>query len=373
MISLAEPVLGHLEKQALNDVVESGWLTMGERVAAFEKAFASLHHCDEAIAVGSCTAGLHLALAALGIEPGDEVLVPSLTFVATVNAVLYVGATPVFVDIESLREPHLSLEYASRRVTEKTRAVVVMHYGGYPVDVEKWSEFAGEQGIYLVEDAAHAPGCRTVGERSDVTAFSFFSNKNMTTGEGGMVLARDPAVRRRVRAMRSHGMTSTTLDRHKGHAHSYDVPLLGFNYRMDELRAAVGSVQLENLNKWNARRRDLSDHYRKLLAKACPEVVIPFTEETETVAHLMPVLLPEGGHREKIMDGLRNAGIQSSIHYPPVHGFSHYRNRFPGVALPMTERFSSLELSLPLHPSMTESDVAHVVGSLAALVKSDDP
>ena len=270
VISLADPVLGNEEKEALCAVIDSGWLTMGERVARFERAFADLHGAKDAVAVNSCTAGLHLSLNALGIGPGDQVLVPSLTFVATVNAVLYVGATPVFVDIQDEHTPHISLAEAEIKCTSKTKAVIVMHYGGYPVELPSWRSFADTKGIFLIEDAAHAPAVGDVGPWSDASVFSFFTNKNMTTAEGGMVLARDKNVLENIRRLRSHGMTTVTLDRYRGHAYSYDVTMLGYNYRLDELRAAVGLVQLARLPEWSKRRHELTNLYRESLAVLAP-------------------------------------------------------------------------------------------------------
>jgi dTDP-4-amino-4,6-dideoxygalactose transaminase len=368
MINLSEPQVGEEEKQALCSVIDSGWLTMGERVTEFEDAFARLHRMPAAVAVNSCTAGLHLCLLANNIGQGDEVLVPSLTFVATVNAVLYVGATPVFVDIESEESPHISLQDAKEKMTSRTKAAIVMHYAGYLVDLPAWRKFADENSLILIEDAAHAPAVGEVGRVGDATAFSFFSNKNMSTAEGGMVLARDPAVLERAKNLRSHGMTTNTLDRHRGHANSYDVMRLGFNYRMDELRAAIGLVQLAKLPDWNARRRQLSELYRELFTARCPEVVIPFTRGQETAAHLLPVLLPFGVNRDQLMDGLRSAGVQSSIHYPPVHRFSYYRELFPQVSLPNTENYHARELSLPIHPALKESEVEIVVDTIKGLI-----
>lgn len=367
-ISLADPVLGEEEKQALCAVIDSGWLTMGDRVKAFEKAFAKLHGVRDGVAVSSCTAGLHLCLSALGVGPGDEVLVPSLSFVATVNAVLYVGATPVFVDIDRVTLPHISVTDAEAKCSSKTRAVIVMHYGGYLVDLPAWREFADSRNLILIEDAAHAPAVGEVGCLSDASAFSFFTNKNMTTSEGGMVLARDPLVLERIRYQRSHGMTTGTLDRERGHAYSYDVIMLGYNYRMDELRAAMGLAQLANLPKWNKRRRELTQCYRKAIVDQIPEVTLPFEGNHETSAHLMPVLLSNRVNRQTLMAELRAGGIQSSIHYPPIHQFSYYQKRFPGVSLPQTENFCAKELTLPLHPALSESDIERVVGSLRKAV-----
>jgi dTDP-4-amino-4,6-dideoxygalactose transaminase len=357
-------VLGEEEKEAVSSVIDSGWLSMGDRVAAFEREFAEIHETVDAVAVSSCTAGLHLCLAALGVRPGDEVLVPSLTFVATVNAVMYVGAMPVFVDIESTELPHISLADAQAKCSQRTKAVILMHYGGYLVDIPTWRSFADGQGLKLIEDAAHAPGVGEVGLWSDASVFSFFPNKNLTTGEGGMILARDSSMLEKIRRMRAHGMTTNTLERDRGHASSYDVTMMGFNYRMDELRAALGLVQLARLSEWNEKRRELTGHYREQLARNLPGIGIPFEQAHSTAAHLMPILLPEGFDREKIMMELRRNSIQTSIHYPPVHQFSFYGERFPDVVLPNTEQFSARELSLPLHPSLSKRDVETVVQSL---------
>ena len=372
VILLADPVLGGEEKNALCEVIDSGWVTMGERVAAFERVFANLHGAENAVAVSSCTAGLHLCLKALDIGPGDEVLVPSLTFVATVNAVLYVGATPVFVDIERKDVPHISLTDAKTKCTHKTKAVIVMHYGGYLVELKAWRSFADANGMVLIEDAAHAPGVPGVGRGGDVSAFSFFTNKNMTTAEGGMVLAREPSVLEKIRKLRSHAMTTGTLDRHRGHAYSYDVTMLGYNYRMDELRAAIGIVQLKHLQQWNKRRVELTDVYRQTVSDHLPQVTIPFELGHQTGAHLMPVLLPSHIDRENIMNRLYQAGIQTSIHYPPVHCFSYYRGLFPGVKLQNTETFFAQELTLPLHASLKENDVEKVVYALRDAVSSQE-
>jgi len=370
MIALGDPVLGEDEKRALCSVIDSNWITMGDRVAAFEQAFAELHEAEAAVAVSSCTAGLHLSLKALGLGPGDEVLVPSLTFVATVNAILYVGATPVFVDIENVDLPHMSLADATTMCTPKTKAVLVMHYGGYIVDLPKWRSFADERQLLLIEDAAHAPGLDGVGKWSDAAVFSFFANKNMTTAEGGMVLARDSSVRDHVRHMRAHGMTTGTLDRHRGHAYTYDVTMLGYNYRMDELRAALGLVQLSQLTKWNSRRRELKDYYRRSLAKLAPEIAIPFTQQHKTAAHLMPILLGKDVDRGTFMQRLRNAGIQCSIHYPPVHLFTYYQEHFPGSSLSQTEQFFNREVTLPLHAALKETDIDSIVSAIQEAINT---
>src|SRR5437879_9553517 len=263
MLLVSEPVLGTEEKAALAAVIESGWITMGDRVREFEKAFALLHQTEDAIAVSSCTAALHLILHALGVGPGDEVLVPSLTFVATANCVLYVGARPVFVDIESPEIPLMSLDEAEAKCTARTKAVILVHFGGYLAHRDTWQSFARKKGLLLIEDAAHAPGLPAAGTFGDAAAFSFYGNKNMTTAEGGAIIARDRSLRETIRRARSHGMTSGTRQRLDSRSPDYDVTILGFNYRMDELRAAVGLAQLQRLTGWNDIRRGLSLRYRQ--------------------------------------------------------------------------------------------------------------
>jgi len=371
MLLVAEAAVGADEAAALSEVIASGWITQGERVRRFEQAFAARHGAEDAIAVASCTAGLHLALRALGIGPGDEVLVPSLTFVATVNSVLYVGATPVFVDIESLDRPHIALADAARKCTPRTRAAIVMHYAGYLVDVAAWQAFARSRGLLLIEDAAHAAGAPGIGSNADAAVFSFFGNKNMTTAEGGMVFAADAEVRERVRRMRSHGMTTTSWERSKGHAFSYDVPELGFNYRMDELRAAVGLVQLERLAGWNAARGRLTARYRERLPAACPQVMQPFAAGDTSAYHVLPVVLPDGCDRVQVMQAMRAAGVQTTIHYPCSHQFSYYRKMYPALRLPLSEAFAARELTLPLYPALGDDNVDRVVDALAAALAAD--
>lgn len=373
MLLVAEPCLGEEEAAALAEVVASGWITMGDRVRAFEQAFAETHHVPDAVAVDSCTAGLHLAIAALGVGPGDEVLVPSLTFVATANSVVYCGAIPVFVDVEGVDRPLMSLADAAARCTPRTRAVVVMHYGGRLVDADQWRTFANARGLALIEDSAHAVGAARSPVFGDAAVFSFFGNKNMTTAEGGMVVARDESVLARVRRMRSHGMTATTVERLKGRTFTYDVTMLGYNYRMDELRAAIGLAQLRHLNKWNERRATLTRHYRMLLSDICPDAQVPFAKADGSVHHIMPILLPEGSDRERVMERMREAGVQTTIHYPPVHQLTWYRERFPAVSLPHTELFASRELTLPLHPRMTLQQVELAVRSLSNALRANEP
>ena len=371
MIELGAPILGEAEKQALVAVIDDRWLTMGDRVRRFERAFADLHRVDDAVAVGSATAALQLILAAFDVGPGDEVLVPSMSFVATASVVVHAGATPVFVDIEAADRPHLSLDDARRRITPRTRAVIVMHYGGYAMDLPAWRRLADEHGLLLFEDAAHMAGLAgATGTVSDAAAYSFFTNKNMTTAEGGMVVVPDEARRDRVRLLRSHGMTSSTLDRDRGRAVGYDVVDCGFNFRMDELRGALGLVQIERLPQWTQARVGLTAYYRRRLAEDGPLVRVPFDADHATSGHIMPVVLPDGTDRAAVMAAMRAAGVQTSVHYPAIHQFAYYRDRWSADALAHTESFSRQELTLPLHPALSSDDVDRVV---AALIDSVGP
>lgn len=364
-IELGTPVLGDAEKAALLEVIDDGWLTTGARVRRFEQEFAHLHGVEDAVAVHSATSALQLALTVLGIGPGAEVLVPSLTFVATASAVLHTGATPVFVDVETPEHPHLSLEDAAARVTRRTRAVVVMPYGGYAVDGVAWRSFADAHDLVLIEDAAHAAGLvGRVATVSDAAAFSFFSNKNMTTAEGGMLVVADPERRERARLLRAHALTSSTVERDRGLRDGYDVVDCGHNFRMDELRAAMGLVQLTRLPERNAIRRMLTWHYRGALAESIPGCRVPFGSAHPSTAHLLPVLLPPGTDRATVRAAMRAGGVQTSVHYPPVHRFSYYRQRFGDITLPRTEEFHARELTLPLHPQLTLDDVERVIDTL---------
>jgi dTDP-4-amino-4,6-dideoxygalactose transaminase len=311
-----------------------------------------------------------MACLALGIGPGDEVIVPSLTFVATANAVRYVGAQPVFADICSENDLTISLDSIRRVATPRTRAVIVMHYAGYACDMPAILAWAEENRLPVIEDAAHAVGSwlqdRHLGTWGAAGCFSFFSNKNLSTGEGGMLVTDDDNLAEKFKLLRSHGMTSLTWDRHQGHAWSYDVVATGYNFRIDEIRSALGRVQLTRLNGFNARRRELADLYRALLGQHCPEVGVPFDHHPGVSAHhIMPVLLPGNKDRIGFMESMKTQGIQTSIHYPPVHTFTSFRSdQKQAPVLPLTEQIGAREVTLPLYPLMTDEQVRLVVNAV---------
>lgn len=368
-IPLFELKLGEEEIRAVESVLRSRWLTMGERIQEFERAFADFTGSRHAFAVSNCTAALHLANMALSIGPGDEVIVPSLTFVATANAIRYVGAKPVFAEVTSETDWSISPTDIERKITPRTRAISVVHYAGFPCDMEAIRAIADKHGLAVIEDCAHSPGAtlagRALGTLGDAGCFSFFSNKNMTTGEGGMIITDRDDLAAAFRGLRSHGMTTMTLDRHKGHAFTYDVTALGYNYRMTEMHAALGIEQLKRLPGWNVQRRERVVWYREALG-ALSGVTVPFVEHRGTSAyHIMPVLLPPGADRPAVMEALRARGIQTSIHYRPIHTFSVFANE-PAPGLALTETIGARALTLPLFPAMTQSQVETVVAGLRA-------
>jgi len=362
-------------RRSVDDVVSSGWWSMGARVEEFEREFAALVGVKHAFAVANGTAALHLALLAVGVGPGDEVVLPSLNFVAAANSIAHTGATPVFCDITGADDLNLDPADLEAAVGAKTKAVLVLHYGGYPCDMQAVREIAERRDLIVIEDAAHAPGATWRGEPCGslglVGCFSFFSNKNMPVGEGGMVVTDDDHVAEQLRLLRSHGMTTLTWARHRGHASSYDVLLAGFNYRLDELRAAIGLVQLRRLPAENAGRAEISARYRDAL-HGTSGVTIPFgeVEESTTPAyHLAVALMPEGS-RDDVRAALSENRIQTSVHYPPIHRFSHYSAGGAGRALPRTEEAAERLVTLPLFAHMSDDQVEMVIENVLAALDS---
>ena len=370
-VPLADIDFGEDEIKAVGDVIRSRWLSMGQVTQQFEQEFAAFTGTKHALAVTNATAALHLACVAAGIGPGDEVIIPSLTFVATANAVRYTGATPVFADLESLDWLNISPSSIEACITDKTRAILVVHYAGFACNMPAIMEIARLHNLIVLEDSAHAIGSelegRMLGTWGGIGCFSFFSNKNMTTGEGGMLTTNNDALAERLRQLRSHGMTSLSWDRHKGHAWSYDVVDLGYNYRIDEMRSALGRVQLGKLLSYNQRRTDLTCQYREWLSELVPQVKMPFEEQRGiSCYHILPVLLPLGTDRIRFMENMKARGVQTSIHYPPVHRFQIYNEEWEkhGRPLPLTEEVASREVTLPLYPTMSEKQVRWVVESV---------
>lgn len=371
-VPLSDIDLDDAELNAVERVLRSRWLSMGPITQEFEAAFARMSGVRHAFAVSNGTTALHLAYAALGLGPGDEVIVPSLTFVATANAIAYTGAQPVFADITGTDDLTLSPEDVERKINPRTRAIAVMHYGGHLCDMDAIGELAHRHSLAVVEDACHAPGAtyrgKGAGALGAVGCFSFFSNKNIAMGEGGMIVTDEEDLAGRIRLLRSHGMTTLTWDRHRGHAASYDVVLAGYNYRLDEIHSAIGLCQLEKLARNNARRAAVAAEYRVALG-GLKGLSLPFQHLapwSQPSYHIFPVILDEEVDRAAFMSHLREHGIQSSIHYPPIHSFTAYRERAGHAHLPVTEAVGRREVTLPLFPTETPEQIRAVVDAVAS-------
>jgi len=357
------------EERAVSDVIKSGWITMGQKTIDFETKFA--HYLGEDVkctAVSSCTAALHMALMALDVKSGDEVIVPALTFIAGLNVVTISGATPVLADCTSYKNWNIDPEDIRKKITKRTKAIMIVHFAGYPCDMDEILKICKEYNLYLIEDVAHAPGGEFKGKKlgtfGDISCFSFFTNKNLSVGEGGMFVTKFDELGKNGRLLRSHGMSSPTLDRFKGRAITYDIEHPGVNYRIDEMRAALGLVQLEKLENANKQRNELVKKYKERL-NSIEGIEIPFDYDFEgkSTYHIFPVLLGIGIDRVKIISILKEEGVQSSIHYPAFSDFSAYHN-FNSKDTPIASEISSRELTLPLYPTMTDNDIDTVVDAL---------
>lgn len=385
-IPLFDLDIGEDEIKAVEKVLRSKWLTMGDVTRRFEEEFARFLDVPYCFAVTNGTAALHLAVLALGIGPGDEVICPSLTFVATANAILYAGASPIFADITGKHDLNISAESIESKITNRTKAIMVVHYGGFPCQMDKILDIARRYNLKVIEDAAHAPGAEFIwrngqgritntkkaGTIGDIGCFSFFSNKNLATGEGGMVVTRNGGLAEKIKILRSHGMTTLTLDRYRGHSYSYDVVDLGYNYRIDEIRSALGLVQLGELKEKNERREALATCYQERL-REMEGLGVPFQSFTHKSSHhIFPVLLQANVDREVFMNELREKRIQTSVHYPPIHQFSYYEKRFgkKDKDLTWTEHVGSHEVTLPLYPSLTEEKIHYISECIRSVMDS---
>ena len=365
------------EERAVLEVLRSGWISMGPKTEELESAFAAHAGCRHAIAVSNCTTALHLCLTALGLGSGDEVIVPSMTFVATVNAVGYVGAVPVFGDIVGTIDFSLDPVKVKQLITPRTKAVIPMHYAGFPCDMEALENIAREHNLFIIGDAAHAPATRSkgkhVGAFGDAACFSFFANKNIACGEGGMIVTNRADLAQRIRLLRSHGMTSLSFDRARGHAAEYDVVARGFNYRLDDIHSALALSQLKKLRDDTAVREKIFHRYLKAF-KSLEQVQVPYeSAEPGSSYHIFPLLLREGGtqKRNALRKTLAEQGIQTSVHYPPAHRFEIYSSI--KAVLPKTERVADHEITLPLFAGLTEAQQEQVIEVLQDALQTSRP
>jgi dTDP-4-amino-4,6-dideoxygalactose transaminase len=358
---------------AVEETLRSGWWTMGPRVEEFELRFAEHLGCRHVVATSSCTTALHLALLTAGVGPGDEVIVPSFTFVATVATVMQAGATPVFAEIVGQHDLCMDPEHAESLIGPRTKAVLPVHYGGYAASPRRLEALCAEKGLVLLEDCAHSPFSDVDGQALGTFglsgAFSFFPNKVLGIGEGGALCTDSDEVATTARLLRSQGMTAGTMDRHAGRVTGYDVTALGFNYRMDEPRAALLTSRFGRLAGEIERRRELTRDYRARLA-AVEGVTVPFRDDQidGSSAYSMSVMLDDVERKDEVRTALHAKGVQTTTMYTGVHEFSAYRERFPDVSLPRTELASRTQFNLPLFPHLTDDQVERVVETLAEVL-----
>lgn len=360
------------EEQAVLETIQSKWISTGPKTVAFEERFASMLNAKHAVALSNCTVSLHLALKLAGVQSGDEVICPSLTFVATVNSIRYVDAIPVFADVTSYENPTIDPEDIRRKITSKTKAIMVMHYGGFACDMDKIMQIARENNLKVIEDACHGPLSEYKGKKlgtiGDVGCFSFFSNKNISTGEGGMLITNNDEYASRTKLLRSHGMTTMSYERAKGHSTAYDVVELGYNYRMDDIHSSIGLEQLDKIETDLNKRTEVRKLYVKLLSEI-PGIIIPFKDYTEFSSnYILPIVLKDRNaeKRDQIRAALAEAGIQTSMHYPAVHRFSIYKEFYS--ELPVTDYLVNNLITLPMYSKLTGEQVHYICNTLKKLL-----
>jgi len=356
------------EEDAVVETVRSKWISTGPKNTELERKFAEMTGAKHAVSLSNCTVALHMSLVLNNIKPGDEVICPSLTFVATVNAIRYVNAVPVFADVKSLEDLTIDPDDIERKITSRTRAIMVMHYGGFACDMTRISAIAEKHNLIIIEDACHGPLSEYEGKKlgtiGKVGCFSFFSNKNISTGEGGMIITDDDAIYEKAKLLRSHGMTSLSYDRAKGHSTEYDVIELGYNYRMDDIRASIGIVQLDKLHKDLEIRAEIRTLYEKKL-EGLDGITVPFRGyKYFSSNYIFPIILNGStvDKRNRIREHLAAAGIQTSVHYPAVHRFSIYREF--ATPLPLTEYVADNLITLPMFSKLSNEEVEYICASL---------
>jgi dTDP-4-amino-4,6-dideoxygalactose transaminase len=369
--------MGEEEVRAVSEVIRSGWLTMGARTFEFERQFASYVGAPYAIAVSSCTAALHLCLEAIGLKPGDEVLVPTTTFTATAEVVTYLGARPVFVDVHPLTL-NLDVLDARAKITERTRAIIPVHFGGQPCDLAELQKFADIYKLHIVEDAAHALPATYRGKRigtiSELTAFSFYATKTLSTGEGGMVTTGNESYARRLQVMRLHGISRDAWKRYSTEGSwSYEVIDAGYKYNLTDLQSALGIVQLSKSDAMDEDRRRIAERYTRELdsigALQTPEILSDRTTSWHLYVlrlHLEELRIDRGAFICELAD----RGVSASVHFIPLHLQPFYQRTFNYKEgdFPVAEREYRRCLSLPIYPTMTDEEVEHVIWAVKDVV-----
>jgi dTDP-4-amino-4,6-dideoxygalactose transaminase len=363
------------EEEAVVETIRSKWISTGPKCTELESMFKNMLHVNNAVSLSNCTDALHLALRVLNIQEGDEVICPSLTFAATVNSIRYLNALPVFADISSPEDLSIDPKSIEEKITSKTKAIIVVHFAGFPCDMQSITAIAKKYDLKVIEDSCHGPLSEYQGNKlgtiGDIGCFSFFSNKNISTGEGGMIVTNNDDYERRIRLLRSHGMTTMSYERAKGHATTYDIVDLGYNFRLDDIRASIGIVQMKKLPEdLNKRAIIRSLYLERLLLN--PFIFVPYSENSEFVSnYILPVVLKNSTSekRDRIREKLHEIGIQTSVHYPAVHRFTIYSHL--QADLPNTEYVTDNEITLPMYSTLTNAEIEFICSSLLEILTND--
>jgi len=378
MLPYAQPWIDEADIQAVVKVLHSDWLTTGPKVVEFERAFADCVGAKQAVAVSNGTAALHATMDAIGIGPGDEVIVPAMTFAATANCVLFQGGIPVFTDVDPdtlLLDP----TQVSEKITARTKAIIAVDYAGQACAYDELRAISKRHGLMLVADACHAMGGsykgRSVGTLADLNTFSFHPAKHITSGEGGMVTTDDADLARQMRMFRNHGISSSPRQREQQGTWFYEMAYLGYNYRLSDVQCALGMSQLDKLASWISRRREIARRYDAAFNEV--PAIAPLGKRTDVghSHHLYVIKLDStllDATRDRVFAALRAEGIGVNVHYIPVHLHPHYRQRLgtaPGLC-PVAERAYQHILSLPLFPRMSDEDVNDVVTAVSKVAKA---
>jgi len=376
-IPLTKPTIEENEIEEVVKVLKSGWLTTGPKVAEFEESMQKYLGCKEAVGLSSCTGGLHIALAALGIKPGDEVIVPTYTFAASAHVVAWLGAKPVLVDVEK-DTFNIDPKKIEGAITDKTKAIIPVHFAGHSCDMDKIMAIAKKHNLYVIEDAAHAIGTdyknKKIGNFGNATVFSFYATKTITTAEGGMIVTNDKELGKKLKRYSYFGVDKDAFNRYadKGNWY-YEIIELGYKYNMDNIQGVLGVEQLKKLESFIEKRRKLASLYTGLL-KGVPGIIVPLEKEyTRHSYHLYPILLDIENmsmSRGEFIDKLKEHNIGASVHFIPLHLHPYYQKTYGYKKgdFPNAEYLFDREVSLPLYPGMSEEDIRYVAEAIKEII-----
>lgn len=372
-ISLFNLNFDEKEAQAAYDTIKSGWISTGPKNAELEQMFIDQWHVKYAVSMSNCTDSLHVCCMVCGFGPGDEVICPSLTFAASCNCIRYVGATPVFADIVGPEHINIDPKDIEAKITPRTKGIIVVHMAGFPADMDAIMDIAKKHNLKVIEDACHGPLSEYKGKKlgtiGDCASFSFFSNKNISTGEGGMFITNNEEMAQKARLIRSHGMSTMSYQRASGHATEYDITCLGYNFRMDDIRAAIAIEQLKKLLGDLETRIAVRKRYVDRLTKN-PRIAIPFADNTEFVSnYIFPIVILDSTKEKRnvLREFIHAAGIQTSVHYPAAHRFSTYKEL--AAVLPQTEYVTDNEVTLPMYAALSMEQVDFICDTVETGIK----